>query len=307
MKPKLTYHQQINHLLTKGIKFERFKLDDAFTYLEDNNNFFRLSSYRKNFSKSDKTGKYVNLDFAHLVDLAIIDTRLRMIIIEMSLNIEHFAKVKLLKRITLDNNEDGYSIIANYRSNLSPVEQERMKAEITRNQNSIYIKDVYEKYKCEMPIWAFVEILSFGSFIHFYRYCAETFDDKSMKDEVYLFLTVKKIRNASAHNNCLINDLSIKIHDYSVNYKLKNSLSKIGIKYDQRKKKMACERTAQIITCLYTHKRLVLSDGIHKHISISLNKFKNRLFREFDYKQTLTIYTTFNLLIKIIDNWFSVA
>lgn len=88
-----------------------------------------------------------------------------------------------------------------------------------------------------MPIWVFIEMLSFGSFIRFYKYCADTFKDKPMQDEFYLFLTVKKIRNASAHNNCLINDLSIKTHNYNVNYKLKKSLSGIGIKYDQRKRK----------------------------------------------------------------------
>lgn len=138
MKPKLTYEQQIKHLLDKGIEFKYFKLNDARTYLEDENNLFKLSSYRKNFPKSDKTKKYVNLDFAHLVDLAVIDTRLRMIIIEMSLNIEHFAKVKLLKCITKDANEDGYSIVTGYCNSLSSDERQHIDDEITRNQNSIY-------------------------------------------------------------------------------------------------------------------------------------------------------------------------
>ena len=306
LKPKLTYQQQIEHLIAKGIKFEHFKKDDALRYLEDNNNFFKLSSYRKNFAKNDKTGKYINLDFAQLVDLAVIDTRIRMIIIEMALNIEHFAKVKLLKRVTDDKNENGYCIVLDYLDNLSADESEHLETEIKRNQNSIYVKDVYEKYKSELPIWAFVEILSFGSFIHFYKYCATRFNDKEMMDDVYLFLTVKKIRNASAHNNCLINDLSIKSHKYKINYKLKDSLSKIGIRYDQRKRKMACERTAQIITCLYTHKKIASSKGIHRHISARLDELRNRLFRDFDYKQNLNILTTFELLIKIIDNWFHV-
>lgn len=306
MKPKLSYEEQINHLEKKGIKFKNISKEDALLYLEDNNNFFKLLSYRKNFAKSDKTGEYVNLDFAQLIDLAVIDTRIRIMIIEMALNIEHFSKVKLLKHITDNQNEDGYSITQDYIDSLSMDERLHLENEIERNKNSIYVTDVYNKYKNNMPVWAFIEILSFGSFIHFYKFCAARFKDADMTDESYLFLTVKKIRNAAAHNNCLINDLSIKTHKYKINFGLKDALSKIGIKYDQRKKKMACERTAQIVTCLYVHKLIAHTPGTHSHVASKLNDLRQRFFRDFDYNQNLNIKTTFDLMVKVIDNWFPI-
>lgn len=307
MKPKLSYNDQIKHLKHKGVKFDTVSESDAILYLQKNNNFFKLSAYRKNFAKSDKTGKYVNLDFGQLVDLAVIDTLIRMIIIEAALNIEHFAKVKLLKKITNTASEDGYSVVSDYYSSLSPVQNVHLDDEIQRNKNSIYVCELYTKYQNAMPVWAFIEMLSFGSFISFYKFCANRFNDKDLLNDVYLFLSVRKIRNAAAHNSCLINDLSIKTNQYPVDYGLSRELSRIGVKYSKRRRKMACERTAQIITCLYTHKCIAGSTGSHRHLARRLVELKNRLFLKFDYILTPNILTTFNLIIKIIDNWYSIA
>ena len=303
-KPILSYEEQIDHFVQKDITFNTISKDEALEYLKKNNNFFKLSSYRKNFPKRDGTGKYINLDFAYLTDLAIIDTRLRIIIIEMALNIEHFAKVQLIKKVTECDSEDGYTIVKDYLDSLDLQEKLHLEMEIERNKTSLYVSELYKKYHTNFPIWVFVEILTLGSFIHFYRFCANRFNDSDMKDNIYLFLTIKKIRNASAHNNCILNDLTIKTHKYKVNYGVNRALSNIGIKYSQRKRKMACERTAQIITCFYTHKRIVSSAGSHNHIAKNLNEFSAKLFRDFDYAFNPAIQTTFKLFQKVIDKWF---
>ena len=98
-KLKLSYEGQINHLKSKGILFNKVSETKALEYLKLNNNFFKLKSYRKNFNKNKSKDQYVHLEFAYLSDLSIIDTRLRMIILEMALNIEHFTKVDLIRKI----------------------------------------------------------------------------------------------------------------------------------------------------------------------------------------------------------------
>ena len=50
-------------------------------------------------------GKYLNLDFAYLKDLGIIDFRLRMILFKMINSIEHYLKLRILKYIELINEE----------------------------------------------------------------------------------------------------------------------------------------------------------------------------------------------------------
>ncbi|MFL2121481.1 Abi family protein [Marinilactibacillus psychrotolerans] len=53
----------------------------------------------------------MNCDFKHLVDLSSIDVYLREYLYALCLDIEHAAKTKLMKLLTLNKNEDGYSIV----------------------------------------------------------------------------------------------------------------------------------------------------------------------------------------------------
>ncbi|WP_048515669.1 Abi family protein [Megasphaera cerevisiae] len=224
-KSKLNYSRQLLHLKNKGITINKLSESEAIEYLMENNNLFKLSSYRKNFNKDVNKEKYLDLDFSYLIDLAVIDTRLRMLLLEIVLCIEHFAKVKLLKRITLATNEDGYSIVYDYVEHLKTSNEENHRhliREIERTEKSVYCRDIYEKYHEKIPVWAFLELITFGSFISFYKFCADRFllqddnkgylkgFDKQMQDEFYMFLDIKHIRNASAHNNCILNDLKTK-------------------------------------------------------------------------------------------------
>lgn len=79
LKPKLTSEEQIKHLKEKGIKFSICTEEEAKDYLDYNNNYFKVSSFRKNYSKipyGENADKYINLEFEYLKDLAIIDMTL---------------------------------------------------------------------------------------------------------------------------------------------------------------------------------------------------------------------------------------
>lgn len=52
----------------------------------------------------------INLVFAHLKDLSTIDARLRKLILSMSIDLEHFLKVRMLNHFNMVD-EDGYQII----------------------------------------------------------------------------------------------------------------------------------------------------------------------------------------------------
>ena len=51
LKPMLNAEELVKHLEEKGVKFELTSIDDAQKYLQKNNNYFKLVSYRKNFQK----------------------------------------------------------------------------------------------------------------------------------------------------------------------------------------------------------------------------------------------------------------
>lgn len=101
-KPWLTASEQIDHLKSRGVHFSLMSEDDATSYLEKNSNYFRLRAHRLGFPKVEegaRKGEYANLDFKMLVNLSIVDMLLRYEMLPLTLDVEHFAKVKPLKRI----------------------------------------------------------------------------------------------------------------------------------------------------------------------------------------------------------------
>ena len=96
-KPKLTAEELIAKMKKdKGITFNYVSEENAIEFLKRKNNYYRLAAYRKNYDKrlnGENKGTYINLDFAYLVDLSIIDMHLRNMIIQMCLDIEHDLKV----------------------------------------------------------------------------------------------------------------------------------------------------------------------------------------------------------------------
>lgn len=310
LKPKLSVEQQVSKLKEKGVKFELCEENNAYTYLKANNNYFKLTSYRKNFVKiqnGSRQGMYHDLDFGHLIDLAIIDTRLRILIVEMALNIEHFAKVNLLNYVNDDEQEDGYSIVDEYIKSLSDIQQGRLQKEIDKNKENEYCGDIIEKYDGRYPIWAFIEILSLGGFLPFYKYCADKYRDKSLQDNFYLMLNVKCIRNAAAHNNCVINNLLGTTIKHRPNYNLVQDLAKQKqISRQVRMTQLNKMRVRQFVSLLYAHKIIVTSSGVHNHIAERLKDLTDRFFKKYDYEACIPLKNSLDFMKKVVDFWFKI-
>ena len=314
-KPWLTASQQIEHLKLRGVHFSLMSEDDARAYLEKNNNYFRLRAYRLGFpavEEGTRKGEYANLDFKMLVDLSIVDMLLRYEMLPLTLDVEHFAKVKLLKRIETEG-EDGYAVVSDLISSYDYTKSDgplrnSLKDEILRAKNSPYTGGLIAKYNdFGFPAWAFVEVISFGSFLYFYKFCANRFGDREMLNEFYIFQAVKSLRNACAHNNCVLNNLSSGKPIYQPRHDVMQELSGIsGIGPGQRRSKMSNDRMQQIVTTLYAHRKLA-SKGVSEHRADSLAVFVGRMNRHVDYyRGNLQVSTGFEFLAKVIDAWFPV-
>jgi len=311
-KPMLDTDGQIDHLIKKGVKFDYVSVDDARKYLEENNNYFRLRAYRKNFDRhpdGENKDKYIDLDFAMLVDLSVIDMRFRYVLLKLVLDVEHFAKVKLLKSVS-EKQKDGYQIVDDYFAKIKELDNEKgtnglqiLESELSRNENNPYCGGIIKKYKENYSIWAFVEVIPMGSFINFFEFCANRLDDKELKNIAYLLKTVKVLRNAAAHSNCLLHDMKAQDSIYKPHYHMSKALSSISPFV--KDKKLKNERTREITTLLYTHSILVTSKGVHDRAKNDLNDIIDRMYRNIGYyKGNDVITSNFEFYKKVVDILF---
>lgn len=149
-------------------------------------------------------------------------------------------------------------------------------------------------------------MIPFGRYLYFYKHCAETRNNKDMINESYLLLAIKDLRNAAAHNSCILNDLHPGSSKHPTSFIVTNALNQIDNTKHIRRKKMSNARIQQIVTLLYAHKIFVTSDGVHKHQCSILNDLIARMHRNIDYyADNSMITTTINFLKDIVDTWFS--
>lgn len=245
-KPKLTVEQQIAHLKSKGVTFELCSEDEAAKCLRDKTYYFKVAAYRVLFDKrvgGPRDGEYVGLDFGHLRDLAAIDRMLRYTLLPMTLDIEHFAKVKLMRSLTERSDEDGYSIVEDYLASLDERDRNLRLGEIDRLKKDKYGGPMAIKYAEESPAWVFIELLSFGGFASFYLYCAKRWDDQGMRGEHYLLRQAQSVRNACAHSTDIVNGFASKEPSgIRTPKEVAVALGKIGINKRKRNSKMGNAR-----------------------------------------------------------------
>ncbi|KYM64583.1 Abi-like protein [Fusobacterium necrophorum subsp. funduliforme] len=294
-KSKQSSSQLIEHMKEKGIKFNIVNEVEAQQFLENNNYYFKLAAYRNNYEKNSE-GKYLNLDFAYLKELSIIDMELRYLILQMALDIEHFIKVKILNDIEKNDLEDGYNIVTEFCS-----QNERVNSTIDNHAKSEYCRKLIQKHKGKFPLWAFVEVISFGDTIKLYEfYCRKYGTLQNWK----LLYPVRDIRNAAAHSNCLIYNLEkngIKTSPKIINYV--KSIPTIG--EDMRKNKLSNKLFSDFTTLIYVYEKFVTSEGLKKKRGKELKEFfdKRMLKNKNFFKQNHLICSAYKFVKSLIDDF----
>lgn len=314
MKPKLTPEEIVKKLKTeKGILFNYMTETQAVAYLQEKNNYFRLASYRKNYDKrlnGENRGKYIDLDFACLADLSTIDMHLRFLILKMCLDIEHDLKISFLIDILRDPAEDGYSLVKAFLDKNTYLQEE-----IYRKRGSTYVGDLINKFftfevhqsaagnriiddiEIFCPVWAFVEIISFGAFIKLYDFYYEN----SAPFQHSLLAPVQSLRNACAHNNCMINNLRSGMT--RPGRVIDQYVAEIpGISKDSRKKYLSVRPIFEWINLLYVYEQ-VTSKDVKAHRFDELKELvygRMTKHKEYYARQQL-LQGTYNFVKKVVD------
>lgn len=253
LKKMMTTPQLLEHMKQKGITFNHMTENDAKKCLRTLNYYFKLASYRKNFKK-DQDGRYVNLDFAYLTDLAAIDMQLRQYLLELCLDIEHSVKVLILDIASnYLADEDGYKVVQNFR-NGSTFGYNQYEATINNLKTNQYLKEMSNKYSENPPIWVYLETTSFGGLTAFTEYFYNNRKSNAKLKKISKLLRYcKNIRNACAHNTPILVNL------LSNSDKLDKKPAQItGIANSMKieNKDMYYEKMVDLVSVFYLHKLL---------------------------------------------------
>lgn len=300
-RPKLTFDEMIIHMNKKNIKFNMIPEDEAKRILQESNYFFKVISYRQNFIK-DADDKYLNLEFGMLTDLATIDMRLRYIVLQMCLDIEHSVKTKMLKDITNDDKEDGYSIVHDFFSK-TYVNADKLLNPFKSESN--YNFGIYNTYGENPPVWVLFEFISFGPFVTFVEfYYKRTNKHPDYKDLFKLLRYVKNIRNSAAHNSPLLMDIVISDQlKIQPEYFVSNYVSQIPyISKDVRKKRLKNRKTHDLTVLLAVHDRFIGSKYMKEARYKSLKELLDRSLRnKEEYEEHFSLVSVYNYFNNIVD------
>ena len=209
--------------------------------------------FKDNYVKSND-GKYRDLEFAYLKEFSIIDMHLRYLLIQMTLEIRHFTKLFLVN-LLISRQENMYEIIQDYIGQLSEESKSKFYNELKRNNHyfSIVENNILDFY-------VFIEMVSFGRVLDFYKFCSLRYKDKGMLEKYYMLRACKELRNNVAHNKCILNDLHNSNQKYNANYQINRELSNINnISKVIRNKKMSNIRVAEIVTLFYVYREHVIN------------------------------------------------
>lgn len=319
-KPKKTAQELVKLLKEeKGVVFSVMNEETAAEYMAQRNNYLRTASYRKNYQKyiqTENIGKYINLDFAYLAELSTVDYHLRALLLKMCINIEHAIKVLLVETVSRADGEDGFQIIDDFITSYPNVLED-----VANKADGVFTRDLINKYfdicyviepdksvrnvvlKANCPIWVFMEIIDFGVLTRFYDFCI----NRGLLSEdvlpINILNPVRSLRNACAHNNCLLNNLSAT-SDTAPPEILSQFVKDIkNVPTVGRKKKLTCRPLMEIVSLLFAYKAIT-SPSVYESGLNELKSFVNgRMVEHADYfKSNLLVSSSLDFIRKIVDN-----
>lgn len=291
-KAKLDINQQISKMKQHGIGFNVVSESEAKSFLSDNTYYFKLKSFQKNYQKNH-ANIYSNLEFAYLRDFSTIDMHFRKLVLSMVLNIEHFLKVKLNNDISANSGEDGYSIVEKF---FKDKNNSYIMSNIIKFSQSNYSGELINKYitgktvningfdvPTQCPYWVLFEILSFGDFIRFYNFYYDAYNIANPVKN--LLFPVKCLRNAGAHNNCILNMLPKAFHpSFTPNKTVSSIVSKtMPISPDSRKNCLAVPVLHDFAALCIVFNMIVTSTPVKNHTVKDFKDFMARLDRNQAY------------------------
>ena len=299
---KLDFAGQVEQMKSKGITFKLMNEKQAMEFLRDDTYYFRLKFYAGNYDKhrdGPKKGKYIDLDFAYLKELSLLDVYFRRAMFPIVIDIEHYTKVSLLNAVNKNKREDGYSIVQDLFT-----KQKWLKREIL-HQKTPYTEGLVNKYGENFGVWNIVEVLTFTNLISLYDLYFSKYQQKHVETE-HLY-AVRSIRNSIAHNNCLLQNLRAgeppELEHKQDIYSAVASIPAIGD--SMRKNKLAVPVLYDLVATLEVFDKMVTSQKERiKQIELLYSLISTRFTRHIDYfDNNPVVSSAIDFMLKVVSHY----
>ena len=183
------------------------------------------------------------------------------------------------------------------------LQNEYILQKIHRHNSSDYCKDLIDKYYPFFPVWVFVVLISFGDLAYLCDFYDKLYSDPIVNNK--FMNTVRDLRNASAHSNCLINKLFEPLNpNQQIDSSISNYVKSVAsVSSQARAKNLNYRIVYNFVTLLYIYDSII-PDGIAKckrHAEIK-DLFNNRMTKHKDYfKSNNKIVGIYKFLKKVVD------
>ena len=192
----------IKELERLGISFANTSTEDPTKFLTTNTYYEKLRSYLGRTPQKDDFG---GVDFQDLVELSKIDFSVSRQVLTLALAIEHALKIQIYRLIELEKTTTLKKCLAKMpKYKRHPF---RCKAIQMSDYSRAYL-DAPSTHPTGLKVsdcalWELLESLSFGDLIKFYKIILQV---RKLKDSnlFHYLKRVQELRNAAAHENCLL-------------------------------------------------------------------------------------------------------
>lgn len=181
LKPPTTYEEQIEILKLRNVQIEdEARCKEILKAI----NYYRITAYLLPYKCSDE--KYVEgTKFITAYQLYEFDRKLRNILFAALEEIEIYLRSRFTYFHVHKYGEEGYTDASNYSpQHRAEKFRENLDREIENNKQSLFVKHHLEQYDGHFPLWAAIELFSFGMLSRFYS-DMKTPDRKQLAHELY--------------------------------------------------------------------------------------------------------------------------
>jgi abortive infection bacteriophage resistance protein len=211
-KPPLTFEQQADRLLERGLVADRAELIRCLSEV----NYYRLSGYWYPFRKPGEEAFQPGTTLNMVWDRYIFDRQLRVLTMDAIERVEVAVRTGVVNQFTLRHGAFGH-LDRQHLPNINISRHRRMLEKIQVEQDrshEVFVAHYNSKYTSEtdLPLWIAAELMSFGTMLTLFRGSEREIKQAvaaryGISDDVLnsWLLSLNTVRNVCAHHGRLWN------------------------------------------------------------------------------------------------------